>query len=182
MKLKSNETAPNFQLQSTEGTTVRLSDYAGSRIHLSFFRNGACALCNLRVHELIKNHDNMTKAGIKVIAIFESCLEDMLPYVSQQKPPFVLLADPSGSVYEKYGVEVSAEKIAKVMTENLAGEKIAEALENGFALTAQEGSNFHRLPAEFIIGKDFKIERAHYTDFIIDHLPIPELVEDILEN
>jgi peroxiredoxin Q/BCP len=175
-KLKLDEIAPDFQLPTTDGKLFKLSDYAGNRILLSFFRNGACALCNLRVHQLIKNHANLTKAGIKVIAIFESSLEEMLPYVAQQKPPFVLLADPKAVTYEQYGVEISEEKIAKVMAENLAHEKIVEATEKGFALTPQAGSNFHRLPAEFIIGKDLRIEKAHYTNFIIDHLPLEELV------
>jgi peroxiredoxin Q/BCP len=176
LKLKLNDVAPDFTLPATNGKMFNLSDYAGNRILLSFFRNGACALCNLRVQELINNHASLTKAGIKVIAVFESSVEDMLPYVARQEPPFLLLADPKGLIYEQYRVEISEEKIAKVMTENLAQEKIEEAMEKGFALTLQAGSNFHRLPAEFMIGKDFRIEKAHYTNFIIDHLPLGELV------
>jgi peroxiredoxin len=175
-KLKLNEIAPDFQLPTTDGKLFKLSDYAGNRILLSFFRNGACALCNLRVHQLINNHASLTKAGIKVIAVFESSIEDMLPYVAQQAPPFVLLADPKALTYEQYRVEISEEKITKAIAENLVSEKIAEATEKGFALTPQVGSNFYRLPAEFIIGKDLRIEKAHYTNFIIDHLPLEELV------
>jgi peroxiredoxin Q/BCP len=175
LKLKLADIAPDFKLPTTTGKMFNLSDYAGNRIFLSFFRNGACALCNLRVHELINNHATLTKAGIKVITVFESTVDDMLPYVAQQEPPFLLLADPKGLTYQQYGVETSEEKIGKVMTENLALEKIADAMKKGFALTPQAGSNFHRLPAEFIIGKDFRIEKAHYTNFIIDHLPLAEL-------
>src|SRR5687768_10121964 len=107
MKLFQNQSAPDFVAETLEGKKVRLSDFKGQKILLSLLRNGACALCNLRIHELIKNQDRLE--GLKVLAVFESPKEDMLPYVGRQNPPFPLIADPKAEIYNLYGAESSPE-------------------------------------------------------------------------
>lgn len=174
MKLIPGAHAIDFEAQQIDGTIFKLSQYQGSKILLSFFRHGACAMCNLRIHELITHYDKFEQSKIKIVAVFESSIEDMVPYVAQQHPPFTLLADPEGKIYSTYGVESSEEKINYVIQNNIAEEQIKKAAEIGFPLTKQAGSNFYRLPADFLIDKDFTVLNAHYSNVLIDHLSIDQ--------
>jgi peroxiredoxin Q/BCP len=75
-------------------------------------RNAACALCNLRVHELITHYPALSQHGLVVIAVFESPHAAMLEYVGRQDAPFPLLADPEAQLYDLYSVEASEAKLA----------------------------------------------------------------------
>jgi thioredoxin-dependent peroxiredoxin len=177
MQLQPRTQAIDFEATQLNGKKFKLSDHRGSKMLLSFFRNGACAMCNLRIHELIQRYPHFEKAGIKIIAVFESPIEDMEPYVAQQHAPFVLLADPTGLLYSLYHVEISADKISHVIQSNLAEERIKEAATKGFPLMKQPGSNFNRLPADFLIGQNFQLQQVHYSNFVIDHLPLESILD-----
>ena len=45
------------------------------------------------------------------------------------------------------------------------------------AAPPEEGSNFHRMPAEFLIRPDGIVEIAHYANYVYDHLEL-----DVLER
>lgn len=47
-----------------------------------------------------------------------------------------------------------------------------EAISAGFALTPEEGSNFNRIPAEFLIDESGIVRLAHYSRILTDHLPL----------
>jgi thioredoxin-dependent peroxiredoxin len=169
--------AIDFTATTIEGKTFHLSDLKGKKIFLSFLRNGACALCNLRAHEISLKQKEFDKAGIAVIAVFESSIEDMKPYVGKQKLGFTLLSDPKGELYEKYGIKNSPELVNAVVTSGKAATRIQEADQAGFKLTQQEGSNFFRIPAEVLIDENFNITKIHHCDELTNHLPI----EDVLK-
>jgi peroxiredoxin Q/BCP len=176
LQTQAQQQATDFAATSMDGQTFRLSDLKGKKIFLSFFRNGACALCNLRVHEISQHQKAFDEAGIVVIAVFESPAADMKPYVGQQKPDFVLLSDPDGKLYEKYGIKTSSELVNAVMSSPEVGARVKEADEAGFKLTPQQGSNFFRIPAEVLIDEDFNIVKIHHCDQLINHLPIEEVL------
>lgn len=171
-----NQIAFDFTATTIDGKTFTLSDLKGKKIFLSFYRNGACALCNLRVHEISLRQKEFDNAGITIVAVFESSVADMKPYVGKQKLSFTLLADPEGKLYEKYGVRNSPEVIQRVMTNHSADAAIKRADEAGYKLTQQEGSNFFRLPADVLINKDFNIVKIHHCDQLINHFPIDEVL------
>jgi thioredoxin-dependent peroxiredoxin len=176
MKLSKNQAAPDFLAETLQGEKIRLSDFKGQKILLSLLRNGGCALCNLRIHELIKNQDKLN--GLKVIAVFESPKEDMLPYVGKQNAPFPLISDPNAAIYELYGAESSQEKIERIVANGSVHHKVEEAKGAGFDLITQENSNFFRLPADFLIREDLTIERAHYKDEDnYNHISLAEIEE-----
>jgi peroxiredoxin Q/BCP len=168
--------ATDFSATTIKGEVFHLSDLKGKRIFLSFYRNGACALCNLRVHELSQRQKDFDKAGIAIVAVFESSVEDMKPYVGKQELGFTLLSDPEGKLYNIYGVNNSPELVNQVMTSGSAAAKIEEANKAGFKLTPQEGSNFFRIPAEVLIDQDFNIVKIHHSDELTNHLSIDEVL------
>jgi peroxiredoxin Q/BCP len=169
--------ASDFTATSIDGKTFHLSELKGRKIFLAFYRNGACALCNLRVHELSLRQNDFDKAGIVMIAMFESAIGNMRPYVGKQKLGFILLSDPDGKLHDMYGVKNSPELINQVMASGSAATRIAEAETAGFKLTPQEGSNFFRIPADVLIDQDFNIVRIHHCDQLTNHLPIEEILK-----
>jgi thioredoxin-dependent peroxiredoxin len=173
----SQQKAIDFKGTTIDGKEFSLSDLKGKKIFLSFFRNGACALCNMRVHEIALRQKAFDDAGIQVVAVFESSIPEMKPYVGKQDVAFTLLSDPEGKVYDQYGIKVSPEIINQVMASGSASNRIREASEAGFNLTKQEGSNFFRIPAEVLIDENFNIVKVHHCDQLIDHLPLDEVLK-----
>lgn len=176
-KGQEKQKASDFSATTIDGKTFKLSDLKGKKVFLSFFRNGACALCNLRVHEISLRQKEFDKAGIQVVAVFESSVEDMKPYVGKQKLAFTLLSDPQGKIYQHYGVQSSPEIVNQVIASGSAGPRIAEAAQAGFPLTKQEGSNFFRIPAEVLIDENFNIVKIHHCDQLTNHLSLDEVLE-----
>jgi hypothetical protein len=100
----------------------------------------------------------------------------MKPYVGQQQVPFPLLSDPMGKFYALFNVETSQEKVNAVITSGKAHQLLEQAATAGFPTIKQEGSNFFRMPAEFLINECFEVAIAHYsTEF--DHLPLDEVLK-----
>jgi thioredoxin-dependent peroxiredoxin len=179
MQIQAGALAPTFRVEDIFGDPISLDDYAGKRLLLCFFRNAACAVCNLRVHQLIQRYPAYHRSGLEILAVFESPRENILQYVGKQDAPFPIVADPQAQLYALYGVEVSEDKVAKTMSMPEMHETIRAAAAQGFALTPEAGSNFNRMPAEFLIGPDLTVQRAHYADYVMDHLPL-EVIEQFL--
>jgi peroxiredoxin len=177
MHIRSGMSAPIFHGVDLFGNTIDLTDYHGTPVLLSFFRNAACALCNLRVHQLIERYPSFQRAGLEILAIFESPAESMREYVGKQDAPFPIIADPKAELYDLYGVESSEAKIAATMAMPATQQLIEAAAAQGFQLTNQPGSNFLRMPADFLIGADGVVLDAHYAGYVWDHLPFARIEE-----
>jgi peroxiredoxin len=171
--------APAFHTEDLFGNPIDLADYADAYVLLSFFRNAACALCNLRVHRLIERYDEFARNGLAVLTVFESPRERMLEYVAKQDAPFPLIADPRARLYDLYGVETSEAKLAQTMAMPETQAAVQAAAQLGFALTPEPGSNFNRMPADFLIGPGGVVLHAHYANVITDHMPF-EVIEQHL--
>jgi peroxiredoxin Q/BCP len=179
VRLSAGLNAPTFQAQDIFGNSVDLQTYRGKPVLLSFYRNAACALCNLRVHEMIQKYPVYHAAGLDMIAIFESPRENLLQYVGKQAAPFPIIGDPGAALYDLYGVEVSEEKVNASMTDAGAAARIKDASAAGFELTREDGSNFFRMPADFLIDANGTIRQAYYSDVVGEHLLFAD-IEDYL--
>jgi peroxiredoxin len=177
MKLVPGIAAPVFQAEDIFGQPIDLQKYAGRPTLLSFFRNGACAVCNLQVHKLIQHYPAYHVCGLEVLAVFESPIASVRQHVGKQDAPFPIIADPQGRLYELYGVESSEEKVMAAAANPSAKQQqiVQHAAEIGYPLTPEQGANFFRLPADFLIAPDLTIQRAFYSDAVGDHLPFEEI-------
>lgn len=170
--LTEGSAAPDFPFTGTDGASLRLSDLRGRKVLLAFFRNAACALCNLRVQQFIRRYDEWSRDGLEIVAVFESPVSSLTQYVGRQEAPFPLIADPQAELYDLYGVEVSEEKLQATIADEKTHLVVAEAAAEGFALTPEEGSNMNRIPAEFLIDENGIVQVAHYGRLVTDHLPL----------
>ena len=178
MRLKKNNVAPYFSAGTIDKGRFDLSTPRSKPTMLAFFRYASCPFCNLRVHELIKNYENLHK-NLDIILIFQSPKDKIIKYVIKDSMPYAIIADPDERLYDLYSVEISWLGFAKAMGLRLP--QIFKALfKHNFRPGTMEG-NIHRIPADIIIDSDNKIIKAHYGKDIGDHLELSEIYK-ILEN
>jgi thioredoxin-dependent peroxiredoxin len=169
--LQIGDSAPSFAVPNLESKTISLDDYRDRRLLLSFFRYGACPLCNLRMTFLIDAYPRWQEQGLDVVAVFESPAERLLETVAKQPIHFPVIPDPDRSLYKTYGVTASGWGYVVGAFRIRA---FRDAFKRGFHIGKGEGA-ITQLPAEFLIGPDQTIERAYYGKDIGDHLPIDEI-------
>lgn len=175
MKLTPGSVAPDFSVQDVFDNPISLQGYAGKLLLLSFFRNSACAMCNLRLHHLIQRYPDYHSRGLEMLAIFETPRESVLTNVTKQNAPFPIVADPAAMLYDLYGLESSQEKVLATVDEGWRNGMIQEAAAIGYQLVREEGSNFFRLPADFLTGPDQRIQAAFYSDVVGEHLSFEQI-------
>jgi peroxiredoxin Q/BCP len=169
-KLMVGISAPTFQTVDLFDQPINLADYRGRWLLLSFYRNAACAICNLQVHKLISQYPEYKQKGLDMLAIFESPKANLLQYVGKQDAPFPIVGDPEARLYDLYSVETSEEKVKATMADASTGERVKEASAAGFELTEEAGSNFYRIPADFLIDPDGIIRETFYSEVVGQHL------------
>ncbi len=181
MQIEQGMLAPDFQTEDIFGNSIKLADYRGKKLLIGFFRNAACAICNLRVHRMIERYPEWQAQGLEVLAVFEAPTANILQYVGKQDAPFPIIADPQARLYDLYGLESSESKVASTMQRPEIQSVIGEAAAAGFVLTKEEGSNFYRMPAEFLIGPDLVVSQSHYAEYVYDHLPF-EVIDEFIKT
>ncbi len=180
-KLMVGMPAPTFQTVDLFDQPINLADYQGRWLLLSFYRFSACALCNLRVHQLITQYPEYNPRGLDMLAVFESPKANLLQYVGKQDAPFPIVGDPEARLYDLYGVESSEEKVKATMADGGTMDRVKAAAAAGFALTKEEGSNFNRMPADFLIDPEGTLREVFYSEIVGQHLNL-EIVDGYLKS
>ena len=172
MKLQSPQPAKDFQVTDIHGVPIALSDYAGKKLMISFYRYASCPLCNLRVHELIKRFPEFQTKGLHMLAFFQSPSARIQQYVGKQNVPFPLIADPMQLVYRRYGVGASWVGFGKALFKL---PRVFDAVVKKRFLPGSMEGDPAMIPADFLIGPDLIVHHAFYGKDISDHIPIPEI-------
>jgi peroxiredoxin len=93
--------APDFQLTSTDGQSVRLSDFRGVRVILAFSATWG-RLCQSQLPALTRLD---RKDGVRVLAICSGEAPNIVEdFVSEHNIPFPVLSDCDGKVKQQYQV------------------------------------------------------------------------------
>lgn len=110
--------APDFALVNQEGRRVRLSDLTAKTpvvlIVLRGFPGYQCPVCNLQVHEFLKNAQGFVEAKVQVILVYPGPPENLgaraSEFTADKKLPdnFQLLLDPGYEFTNLYGLRWNA--------------------------------------------------------------------------
>jgi peroxiredoxin Q/BCP len=175
MKLKLQHQAPLFKIQDVFGKTIDLENYRGRKVYIGFLRNAGCPVCNLRVHALLAAAGQFTDSNVHVMLVFESTVERMKEYLTENQYPFSFIADPDNRLYHSYGIERSTGKFFR----SLANGLIPKAIKGIklFKNKISQDGHMTTIPSDFLIDKNGNLERVYYGKFIGDHIPITELVK-----
>ena len=164
--LSLGQAAPEFEATNWKGDTIRLSDYAGKRLWLAFFRYASCPFCNLRVHDMIRRHEEFSNKGLAILTVFQSPPKRIARYVGKQDPPFPILCDPEERLYRLYELNASA----KGLVSPSLGSQMAKAAVLGF-LPGRIDGTLTRLPGDFLIDEKGLLVDVFYARDISEHIP-----------
>jgi peroxiredoxin len=97
--------APDFALPASVGDNVRLSEYRGQPVVLSFW-SSRCGLCAAQLTALDRYYGTYRSSGLVVLAVsVEDDPQRAVDYARAHATSFPLLLDQAKSVSRAYGIE-----------------------------------------------------------------------------
>ena len=99
--------APDFELTTTKGETIRLSELAGRPVLVNIWASW-CPPCKAEMPEMERIHQEYGPQGFTILAVNatnQDSLSSMAAFVDQEGLTFPILLDSDGSVTRKYQVQ-----------------------------------------------------------------------------
>jgi len=169
MRVEPLQVAPSFSVDSAQGGTITLGQFAGRPLLLMFHRYAGCPMCNIRLHDFARRFPQWHERGLEAVAFFHSPAAYINQHAGGRQYPFAIAADPKYRVYKKYGVATSWARLALSRARSSVYLDLVRALRHGY----RGGTITPRLatmPADFLIGPNGRIRVAYYGRSINDHL------------
>jgi peroxiredoxin Q/BCP len=104
--VEEGQPAPDFELTSDAGDTVRLSSLRGRPVVLYFYPKDDTPGCTRQACELRDAHADFEAAGAVVLGVSPDGETSHRRFKEKHRLPFTLLADPGHETAEAYGVWV----------------------------------------------------------------------------
>jgi peroxiredoxin Q/BCP len=98
--------APDFELRSDDGSTVRLSDLRGRPVVLYFYPKDDTPGCTAQACSFRDAYGEFETRGATVLGVSPDTEASHVKFKEKYGLPFTLLADPEHEVAELYGVWV----------------------------------------------------------------------------
>jgi peroxiredoxin Q/BCP len=96
--------APDFELTSDGGDTVRLSDLRGNPVVLYFYPKDDTPGCTTQACGLRDAYSELEREGAIVLGVSPDSEKSHVKFKEKYELPFTLLADTDHAVAEQYGV------------------------------------------------------------------------------
>jgi peroxiredoxin len=98
------EIAPDFTLQTDEGSQISLSDYKGKTVVLYFYPKDETPGCTTEALGFSEAAGKFEKEGAVIIGVSKDSVESHQKFKKKHGLPFTLLSDPEGKVLKLYNV------------------------------------------------------------------------------
>ena len=174
MRLKQGDKISSLNLPSIEGKNFTMQELQGKKALITFYRFASCPFCNLRINEMVRRYDELGD-NFKMVAIFDSPLENLKKYTNKHDAPFWILADEQNTYFNKYSVEKSFFKFLKGTT--IRFHRLLFAMTKGYIPSMIPKGSFSTVPVDILISKDGVVERAYYAKDTSDHLSFDTVKE-----
>ena len=96
--------APDFELRTDEGETVKLSALRGKPVVLYFYPRDDTPGCTTEACEFRDAYDRFREQGVEILGVSPDTEASHRKFKSKYALPFPLLADPEHEAAEAYGV------------------------------------------------------------------------------
>lgn len=97
------EQAPQFELTSDKGETVKLSDFQGRKVVLYFYPKADTPGCTTQACALRDAYPQIEAKDAVVIGVSPDEPKALAKFREKHNLPFILLSDPDHAVAEAYG-------------------------------------------------------------------------------
>ncbi|ETT46757.1 thioredoxin-dependent thiol peroxidase [Paenibacillus sp. FSL H7-689] len=104
MTLNVGELAPDFELPSSRGESVKLSDYRGQRVLLYFYPKDMTSSCTQQACDFRDRHAEFEGMNTVILGISTDPMKQHDKFIAKYGLPFTLLSDEEHVVAEQYGV------------------------------------------------------------------------------
>lgn len=98
------EVAPDFELPSDSGQSIRLSDFRGKKVVLYFYPKDMTSGCTKEACSFRDNYPQYEEQGAVILGVSPDPPQSHVRFKSKYNLPFVLLSDEDHKVAEAYGV------------------------------------------------------------------------------
>jgi peroxiredoxin Q/BCP len=102
--IEEGKQAPDFELETDAGETVKLSDFRGRPVVLYFYPKDDTPGCTTEACEFRDAYNVFRDRGAEVLGVSPDDVTSHVKFKTKYELPFTLLADPDHEVAEKYGV------------------------------------------------------------------------------
>ena len=102
--IEEGKPAPDFELKSDSGETVKLSEFRGRPVVLYFYPKDDTPGCTTEACEFRDAYDVYRERGAEVLGVSPDDEASHAKFKSKYQLPFTLLADPEHEVAATYGV------------------------------------------------------------------------------
>lgn len=102
-ELQVGDKAPAFALKTTEGKTVKLSDFKGKKVVLYFYPKDDTPGCTKQACGFRDDFAQLNNRGIVVLGVSGDDQASHQKFTEKYSLPFTLLSDPDHTTMEKYG-------------------------------------------------------------------------------
>jgi peroxiredoxin Q/BCP len=102
--IEEGKPAPEFELESDAGETVRLADLRGRPVVLYFYPKDDTPGCTTEACEFRDAYDVFRERGVEILGVSPDDVRSHEKFKTKYELPFTLLADPGHKVAEAYGV------------------------------------------------------------------------------
>jgi peroxiredoxin len=179
--LKFDQPAPDMDVQTATGETIRLSSlWAGKTLVLGFIRHFGCPQCKEMLSELVQVIPGLKRAGFNVAVITQGEPAETASFCQQYAPGILCLCNPDRSIYRAFGLPRGS------LTQTILSQQVWKAnnrvkKENGWKPELPpRGQDALQMSGLFIIGSDGRIRLPYYYDHIADHPPVELLLKGVL--
>lgn len=100
---KPGERAPDFDLPSTEGKDLSISDFKGKWVVLYFYPRDDTPGCTAEACSFRDNNAELEREGVAVLGVSTDSLESHEKFREKQNLNFPLLSDQTADVAKMYG-------------------------------------------------------------------------------
>lgn len=101
--LKAGDKAPDFNAVIEDGSSVKLSDYAGKKLVLFFYPKDNTPGCTAEVCDLRDNFDALKAQGYALLGVSPDSEKKHQNFIAKFELPFSLIADTDLKVIKDFG-------------------------------------------------------------------------------
>ena len=113
MEIQEGKPAPDFELASDGGETVKLSDLRGKPVVLYFYPKDDTPGCTAQACGIRDAWGEFERAGVVVLGVSPDDEQSHVKFKQKYDLPFTLLADTDHSTADDYGVWVEKKNYGK---------------------------------------------------------------------